>query len=215
MADDDLLDHVHVGGGAHERERNRVHAVLESELEILAVFFGHGGNGQSGAGQIDALMLAQSSAVQNVADHILAAHGAHAQFDETVAQKNACAGGDFAGEIGKGGGNARWGSSDVARSDDHGRAAFQFDGFVALQASSADFGALQILQDADGAVFFFRGAPQAFDVAGVILVRAMGKIQAGDVHAEAKQVAHCGLGMTGRTDGADDLGTARGGGHER
>ena len=58
VADDDLLDHVHVGGRAHEGKRNHIHAVFEAELEILAIFFGHGGNRQRGAGQIDALMLA-------------------------------------------------------------------------------------------------------------------------------------------------------------
>ena len=128
LADHDLLDHVHVGGGAHEGERNRVHTVFEAELEILAIFFGHGGDRQRGAGQIDALMLAQSSTVQDVADHILAADGAHAQFDETVAQKNARAGGDLAGEIGEGGGNARGRAGEVARGNHHGRAAFSRTG---------------------------------------------------------------------------------------
>ncbi len=213
MADDDLPDHVHVGSGAHEGKRNRVHAVFEAEFQIFAIFFGQGGNRQRGAGQIDALVLAQSSAVQDVTDYILATHGAHAQFDETIAQKNARAGGDFAGEIREGSRDARRSSSDIARSNDYGRAAFQFDGLVALQASSADLGALQILQNADGAVFFFSGAAQAFDVAGVIFVRAVGKIQAGDVHAQAQQVAHRGFGVAGRTDGADDLGAARSGGY--
>ena len=185
--------------------------MLQAELQILAIFLGQGGNRQSSAGKIDALMLAQTSAIQNVADHIFAAHRAHAQFDQAIAQKNAGAGRDFAGEIGKGGGNARRSAGDIARSNDHGRAAFQHDRFVALQASSADLGALQILQDADGAIFFLGGAAQAFDVAGVILVRAVRKIQAGDIHAEAKQVAHGGFGVAGWTDGADDLGAARSG----
>jgi hypothetical protein len=43
---------------------------------------------------------------------------------------------------------------------------------------------------------------------GVIFMRAVGKIEAGDVHAEAKQVAHGGFGTACRTDGADDFGTA-------
>jgi hypothetical protein len=87
---------------------------------------------------------------------------------------------------------------------------------VAFQASSADLGALQVLQDANGAVFFFSGSAQTFDVEGMIFVRAVGKVQAGDVHAETKQVAHRSLGMAGRADGADDLSAARGcGGNPR
>ena len=212
MASHDLLDHVHVGGRAHERERNCVHAVFQAELEILAIFFRHGGNRQGRAWKIDALMFAQTSAIQNIADHVLATHRAHAQCDEAVAQEYSCAGGDLSGKIGEGRRDTGGCAGDIARSNDHGRAALQFDRFMPFEPSSADLGALQILQDADGAAFFFRGAAQAFDVAGVIFVRAVGKIQAGNVHAEAKQVAHRSLGVAGRADGADDLGAARGGG---
>ena len=115
------------------------------------------------------------------------------------------------GEIGEGCRNARGRSDYVTRGDDHAGAAFQFDGLVVVQASSADLGALQILQDADGAVFFFSGAAQAFDVTGVIFVRAMRKVQPCHVHTETKQVAHGGLGVAGRADGADDFGAARAG----
>jgi len=69
-------------------------------------------------------------------------------------------------------------------------------------------GALEILQDADGAIFLFGGQAQAFDIAGVILVRAVGKIQAGNVHAQTHQITHGGFGVAGRADGADDLGAA-------
>ena len=34
---------------------------------------------------------------------------------------------------------------------------------------------------------------------------AVGKIQAGDVHAEAQQVAHGGFGVAGGADGADNF----------
>jgi hypothetical protein len=70
---------------------------------------------------------------------------------------------------------------------------------------------LQILKDADGAVLFFGRTAQAFDVAGVIFVRAVGKIQAANVHAQPKQVTHRGLRVASRADGADDLGAAGGG----
>ena len=39
-------------------------------------------------------------------------------------------------------------------------------------------------------------------------MRAVGKIQTGDVHAQAKQVAHRSFGVASRADGADDLGAA-------
>jgi hypothetical protein len=54
---------------------------------------------------------------------------------------------------------------------------------VALEASGADFGALQILENANGTVLFFRRAAQALNVAGMIGMRTMGKIQACYIHA--------------------------------
>ena len=85
---------------------------------------------------------------------------------------------------------------------------------MALQWSGADFRALQILQDADGASLALGGAAQAVDVVGVIFVSAVGEVEARDVHTEAKQVAHGGLRVAGRADGADDLGAACGRGRE-
>src|ERR1700679_139086 len=142
-------------------------------------------------------MFAKAAAVQDVADYIFAAEGTHAQFDQSVAQDNACAGGYFAGEIGKGGRDAGGCAGNVTGSNHDGCAAFQDDGFAALQASGADFRALQILKNTDGSVFFFSGCAQSFDVAGVVFMCAVREIKAGDVHAETKHVAHGGFGVAG------------------
>jgi len=56
---------------------------------------------------------------------------------------------------------------------------------VALQLAGADFRALQVLEDADGASFALGGAAQAQDVVGMIVVGAVREVEAGDVHAEA------------------------------
>ena len=74
-----------------------------------------------------------------------------------------------------------------------------------LQAPSADFRALQVLQDADRATFFARRTANALDVAGVIFVRAVGEIQAGHIHAQPKQVAQDSFGVRGRADGGNDF----------
>src|SRR4029077_6822872 len=75
-----------------------------------------------------------------------------------------------------------------------------------LEQSCAYLGTLQVLEDADGASLALGGAAQALYVVGVIFVRAVGEVQASDVHAEAEQVAHGGFGRARRTDGADDFG---------
>ena len=84
-------------------------------------------------------------------------------------------------------------AGDILRRDGHDRAGLQQNGLWLLQRAGADFGALQILQNADGASFAFGGAAQALDVVGVIFVRAVRKIQAGNVHAQAQKIAHGGF----------------------
>ena len=79
---------------------------------------------------------------------------------------------------------------------------------MALEVASADLGALQVLQDANCASFPLSGAAQALDVQGVLFVSAVRKIQPRNVHAEAEQVAHSGLGVASRADGADNFGAA-------
>ena len=77
---------------------------------------------------------------------------------------------------------------------------------MTLQRARADFRALQVLENADGASFALGGAAQAKDVLGMIFVSAVRKVEARNVHAEAKQVAHGGFGIAGGADGADDFG---------
>src|SRR5579872_2902337 len=101
MLGDDLLYGANVGSGTDERQGDRVNAMGEAEFEILAVFVGERRDGESDAGKIDAFVLAQHAAVENVAEHVFAAHTAHAQFNEAVAEQDTRAGREFAGEIGE------------------------------------------------------------------------------------------------------------------
>ena len=80
---------------------------------------------------------------------------------------------------------------------------------MVLELAGADFGALQVLEDAESAPLALGGAAEALDIVSVFLVSAVRKIQARDVHAETEQVAHGGFGVAGRTDGADNLGPAQ------
>ncbi len=65
---------------------------------------------------------------------------------------------------------------------------------------------MKILQNADGAVFLFRGATQPGDITGVILMAAVRKIQTRYIHAHAHHFSKHGFGVTGGSDGANDLG---------
>ncbi len=61
----------------------------------------------------------------------------------------------------KGGRKQRCRARHIARSDGDFRSGFQQNGSMAFEPPGADLGALQILQNADGAIFFFRGVAQA------------------------------------------------------
>ncbi len=61
-----------VGGGADEGKGDDVHAMLEAEFEILAVFFRERRDGERNAGKIDAFVLAEHAAVDDIAEHVFA-----------------------------------------------------------------------------------------------------------------------------------------------
>ena len=101
-------------------------------------------------------------------------------------------------------------AGDVARRNGDQRPGLERHGFVVLEPPGAYLGALQVLQDADRAVFLFRGAPQAGDITRVLGMRAVRKVQPGHVHAQPHHFAQHGFGIARRSDGADNLGAASG-----
>ena len=80
-----------------------------------------------------------------------------------------------------------------------------------LEPSGADFGTLQVLQDADGAILFLRGTSNPGDVPNVLWVSSVGEVQPGDVHAPPHEIAENFFGITRRTDRTNNLGAAVGG----
>src|SRR5580658_459075 len=81
MSANELLHLAKVGGGAHKRQRDHVHPVLEAELQISPVFVGHGGNRQPHPREVDALMLAERAAIDHLALDIVAAYTLHLELD--------------------------------------------------------------------------------------------------------------------------------------
>jgi len=72
-------------------------------------------------------------------------------------------------------------------------------------AGKVDNPAAQVLQNAERAPLALGGPAQALDVQSVILVSAVRKVQARDIHAEAEEIAHGGFGIAGGADGTDDF----------
>ena len=83
-------------------------------------------------------------------------------------------------------------------------------GLVVLEPPGAYLGALQILQNADRAVFLFGGAAQPGNISRVLGMGAVRKIQPGNVHAQPHHFTQAGFGIARRSDGANNFGAARG-----
>lgn len=67
---------------AHEAGEYRVHACGCGPRDVFHVLIGHGGQLDAGAGQVDALALAQEGAVGGLAHHLAPRHGLDLRGDE-------------------------------------------------------------------------------------------------------------------------------------
>ena len=84
-----IAHQAHIFRGAHKRNRDRIHAVLQRELEVLRILFGQRRHAHRNARQVDALVFAQHAAVDDLANHVGADHFVHAQLDQSVGEQNA------------------------------------------------------------------------------------------------------------------------------
>src|ERR1019366_1446197 len=117
----------------------------ETESEVVEIFLGERGNAEDGARDIDALVLAEQSAVHDIAFDVRALDRAYAQLDLAIGKKDARAGLHVLGEGAEGGGEGSFVADDVARGDDDLAAGLQENGIVILELAGADLGALEIL----------------------------------------------------------------------
>ncbi len=95
-------------------------------------------------------MLAQQSSIDYLADHVIALHVENFQRETAVGEKDARADLNLARQHLERGAQAFGGAFDIFVRDGDAGARNQVHGSVIVQRAGAYFGALQILQDADG-----------------------------------------------------------------
>ncbi len=98
---DDLLGSSDIGGGTHERESYYVNAVFKAKFKVLAVFGGKRRNGEGGAGQVNALVLAEKAAVDDLTFDFASTDAHDTKFDQAVGEQDAGIGPNFLGQGGK------------------------------------------------------------------------------------------------------------------
>ena len=179
------LGRQHVGRGAHEAHADVIDAAFQCESQVHQVFLGQRGDAQFHAGKIDALVLAQFAAVHHMANDALPGGGKHAQLDQAVRQQDSIALVHFGRQPLVGGGDAFAIPRRIGDGD--GELGVRSQGHVAptLEWAGAYLWSLQVGEDADGLLLFPGGGAEKRDGAGMLLMRAVGKIQARDVHSRA------------------------------
>ena len=199
---------AHVFGRAYKGDGDGVNAVLERELEIFCIFFRERRRAHQDAGKIDALVLAEHAAVDDIAGHVLAVHFVDAQLDEPIGEQNARALLHVFSKGLEGGAHQRRRAQHLARRDDEPVAGFEQHGLMILEQPGANLGPLQIAQDAQRLALFLAQLADLLDDSGLAFVAAVGEVEPDHVNAGADQVANHGLSVGGGPERGDNLGAA-------
>ncbi len=199
-----LLD---VGGGAHERDRHVVHALLDAEAEVLAVLGRQARHRHRQPREGHALVVGDGAAGDHPAAHLAVLDRLHHQLDHAVIHPHRIARAQRGEKLGMVERAARGGAPDVPAGQGELLPARE-QRLAAHEGAEAHLRPLEVLQDRDGA------APGALadgaDDLRVLGVGAVGEVEPRHVHTRGHQaVEHLGR-AGGRTDGADDLGLSHG-----
>src|SRR4051812_48204754 len=116
--------------------------MTEAEFKVALVFLSERRDGDDGTGQVDALALAEKSAIDDFTFHVSAVNGFHAELDEAVGEQYARTRLDFARQRLERSGYLFRSAEHVLRGDHQLGARLQRDGNTVLQPTGADLGAL-------------------------------------------------------------------------
>ena len=202
-----VADLIHILCGAHEGSCDEIEALLDAEDDVVPVALAHVGHGQVDAGDVDALLVLDLAGVQDGADDVGVGDFLDGQLDQAVVQHDAAAGLDVVGQVLIGDGDDVLGALHLAGGEGEGLAGLQRLGTV-LKILQADLGALGVQQGGDGLVQLLTDGLQSIETALVLLVGAVGKVEAGDVHPVLNQPPQHAFLVGGGAQGADDLGFA-------
>ena len=199
-----VADIVHILCGAHEGSSDEVKALLCAKDDIVAVALAHIRHGQMHAGHIDTLLVLDLAVVQHLAHDVGVVHGDDLQLDQAVVQHDGAAGLHILRQVLIGDGADLLGAFHLAGGQGEGLAGFQHFSAV-LEVLQADLGALGVQQGSDRLAQLFTDGLQLFKAAQMLLVRAVGKIKTGNIHAVGDQLAQNAFLIGGRAQSADDL----------
>ena len=200
---DDVLLAGDEGGG------DEVHAVFDAEQEIGAVLIAHIGLAHDLAGEAHALAVGQNAAGEHRAADLGALDGGDLKDDEAVVDKDTVAGGQVIGKARVAHGHDGLVALHVAGGEGEVRPVGEGD-LPLLEGADAVLGTLGVEHDRDGQAQLGAHGLDHVDLLLVLLMGAVGEVQAGHVQALLAHGAENFGIFAGRADGADDLGLSHG-----
>src|SRR5579859_568991 len=101
--------------------------------------------------------------------------------------------------------NQSRGPCDVPRRNSYARAGFETNRSTKFQPAGTDLWTLKVLKNTNTATFFLRHFSEAIDCACMLLMAAVGEIEAGHLHAQMHEVPDRSFRITGRPERTDDF----------
>ena len=153
--------------------------------------------------QVDSLMVRDDAAHLDSAKNFRTLDFQYSQPNPTIVHQNRLSRLDRFGQIIRGDRNNRVSPEHIAARERH-RLALKQRKTAPAEPADPDFRTLNVLEDSNWLVERFGGAAQGVNPTAMVLVRAMGKIQPGDIHPPPdhlrEQVSRFGRGTKGAND---------------
>ena len=201
----DVAHLADIGGGSREACRNVVKAGFAPEDQIVPVLRADERHRQVCPGDVDALVVRDLAAVAHGADDVRIRDLIDAHADETVIDEDGAADRHILRKALVGDGAAGLIAQDLLGGQGELLTGLEFHGAV-LEIAQADLRSLGVQEGGDRKIQLLAHLQHLVKALLVLLVGAMGKIEAGDIHAGLHQFADGLLVIARRSECADDLG---------
>ena len=197
-------DSQNVLGGADKGGRHKIEPLPDTEEQVLLIGIAKVGHGKGDAGDVNPLVVGDLAAVDHGAGDVGIGNGLHPQLHQAVINQDAAAGDHVPRESLVGDGSLLLGPHHLAGGEGKGSAASQLDA-PPLKIPQANLRSLGIQQGGNGQPQLRPQLPHQPQLFQVLLVAAVGKVEAADVHSQQHHFAQGHLVAGGWAKGADNL----------
>ena len=184
---------------------DEIHAVLHAEEDVLPILLAHIGLREELSGKVHALAVGEHAAVDHRAVDVRVRHGFHPEGQQAVVHQYHIARLHALGQALEVHRDAAFVSRHVQGGKCKAAALLQRNAPL-RKGADAVLRAFGVQHDGHGQIQTLAHALDALDAFQMLRMGAVGKVQAGDVHAGLAELGQDFLALAGGADGTDDLG---------